>query len=218
MVTILLWSVVVTLDLTTFPQGLLSRPIVAASVAGVLLGEPMTGITVGMVLELYALDVMPVGASRYPDYGAASVAAVTAAAMPSSGIEPLTSAGLVGLPLAALGGMALHIHRRLNTGMVAAAADEVASGSSDAIVRLHWSGVGRDLLRGAVLGAVGLGAASAAAGIGSFSWPQDWIGAATLAGGMVAVLGGLMRGARTVHRGRLVLIGLLIGSVLMVAT
>ncbi len=208
------WSVVVTMDLATFPQGLLSRPIVAATVAGVLLGEPMAGITVGMVLELYALDVMPVGASRYPDYGAAAVAAVAAAALPSSGVDPIVAAGLVGLPLAALGGLTLHLHRRLNTAVVAAAADELAAGSSAAVSRLHWSGIGRDLVRGMVLGAIGLGAAAATAQVDASSLPQQWLGAATLAGGIVAVLSGLVRGARSPFRGGLVIVGLLIGVVI----
>lgn len=210
------WSVVVTLDLATFPQGLLSRPIVAATVAGALLGEPMTGITVGLMLELYALDVMPVGASRYPDYGAASVAAVAAAALPSSGIEPLVAAGLLGLPLAALGGVTLHLHRRLNTAVVAAAADELVSGNSAALVRLHWSGIGRDVVRGMLLGAVGLGAASAAARIDVSSWPQQWLGAAAISGGVVAVLSGLVRGARSPYRGGLVVVGLLVGVLIAV--
>lgn len=214
-VALLLWSVVVTLDLATFPQGLLSRPIVAASVAGLLLGDPATGITVGMVLELYALDVMPVGASRYPDYGAASVAATVAAGLPTSGLEALVSAGLVGLPMAALGGMTLHLHRRMNTRMVAAASSDLVAGSGDAIIRLHWSGVGRDIIRGLVLGALGLGLATRLAVIDWSLWPQEWLGAAALAGALVAALGGLVRGARTMHRRRLVAVGLLVGAVMV---
>jgi mannose/fructose/N-acetylgalactosamine-specific phosphotransferase system component IIC len=216
LVALLLWTVLVTVDLATFPQALLSRPIVAATVAGFLLGEPQVGITVGMVLELYALDVMPVGASRYPDYGAASVASVAAAAPTFSGVEPLVAAGLLGLPLAALGGMALHLHRRLNTAMVAAANAELAAGSSAVVVRLHWAGVGRDVIRGLVLGVIGLGLASLVARVDASTWPQQWLSAATLAGGVVGVLGGLVRTVRTPYRGGLLIAGLVIGIAIAV--
>jgi PTS system mannose-specific IIC component len=72
---LLLWGTVVAVDLVTVPQGLLSRPLVAATVAGAMAGDTLAGLMVGTVLELYALEVLPIGASRYPDYGPASVAA-----------------------------------------------------------------------------------------------------------------------------------------------
>ena len=40
-----------------------------------MLGDPGSGLTAGIILELFALEVLPVGAVRYPDYGPASVAA-----------------------------------------------------------------------------------------------------------------------------------------------
>ena len=43
-------------------------------------GDVEAGLRVGVLLELFALDVLPVGAVRYPDYGPATVAAVALAA------------------------------------------------------------------------------------------------------------------------------------------
>jgi hypothetical protein len=60
------------------PQAMLGRPLVAATVAGLLLGSVETGLLI-VLLECFALDVLPVGASRYPDYGPAAVIAVFAA-------------------------------------------------------------------------------------------------------------------------------------------
>ena len=73
---LLMWGTVVGLDLASVLQGLLNRPLVAGVVAGAILGDLEAGLRIGAVLELFALDVLPIGASRYPNYGAATVAAV----------------------------------------------------------------------------------------------------------------------------------------------
>ncbi|NOT09609.1 MAG: hypothetical protein HOP28_15565, partial [Gemmatimonadales bacterium] len=71
-----LWATIAGLDLASVLQGLFNRPLVAGAVAGIVLGDPGAGLRIGAALELFALDVLPIGASRYPDYGAATVAAV----------------------------------------------------------------------------------------------------------------------------------------------
>ena len=73
---LLLWGLLVGLDLTTAPQIGLSRPIVAGAVAGLLVGDVQSGVVLGAVLELFALDFLPVGASKYPDYGIGAIAGV----------------------------------------------------------------------------------------------------------------------------------------------
>ena len=66
---LVLWGTIVALDLVSVPQAMLSRPLVAGAVAGWLAGDVEAGLRVGVVLELFALDVLPIGAVRYPDYG-----------------------------------------------------------------------------------------------------------------------------------------------------
>src|SRR5438034_224756 len=61
------------LDVVTFPQAMISRPIVAATVAGAFIGNPLAGLTMGATLELLALGMLPFGASKYPEWGSASV-------------------------------------------------------------------------------------------------------------------------------------------------
>ena len=73
---LLAWGTVVAVDLVSVPQALLARPLVAATVAGAIVGDLNAGLAVGLLLELFALDVLPVGASRYPDYGPGTVGAV----------------------------------------------------------------------------------------------------------------------------------------------
>ena len=61
---LIVWGTVVALDLVSVPQALLSRPVVAGSVAGWIVGDPVAGLRVGVLLELFALDVLPIGAVR----------------------------------------------------------------------------------------------------------------------------------------------------------
>src|SRR5256886_10339265 len=76
---LLAWGTLVGLDLISVPQMMIARPIVAGPVAGAILGDVATGLALGVVFELFQYDVLPVGAARYPEYGPATVAAVSAA-------------------------------------------------------------------------------------------------------------------------------------------
>jgi len=67
---------VVALDTTSLGQLMLSRPFVAATLAGAIVGLPLEGALVGALLEALSLPILPVGAARYPDTGTAAVAAV----------------------------------------------------------------------------------------------------------------------------------------------
>lgn len=62
-------------DATSFPQVMISRPIVAGTLAGWALGDPAAGALLGALHELFNLAVLPVGAARYPEPGTATVAA-----------------------------------------------------------------------------------------------------------------------------------------------
>ena len=61
------------LDVVSFPQAMISRPLVAATLAGAIGGNAMAGLLVGAVLEFVALETLPFGASRYPEWGSAAV-------------------------------------------------------------------------------------------------------------------------------------------------
>ena len=61
------------LDVVSFPQMMISRPLVGATLAGAFVGDPATGLLVGATLELIALATLPFGASRYPEWGSAAV-------------------------------------------------------------------------------------------------------------------------------------------------
>ena len=206
---LLLWGTAAGVDLVSFPQGLLSRPLVAASVAGAILGDPLSGLRVGVILELFAMDVLPIGASRYPDYGPAAVAAAAFAAGGSGG-HLLGPAVLLGVLLAILGGRSVEGLRRLNGDLLRKAEPALAAGDRGAISRLFWMGMTADAARSLSLTAFGL------AVVVVLRWgieiPAD-LGDAL---GLVAIGGGLLGGMSGVLRrsggARLVGVGLLMGT------
>ena len=152
---LVLWGALVGLDLVSVPQAMFSRPLVAGTVAGWLVGDVEAGLRVGVLLELFALDVLPIGAVRYPDYGPATVAAAALAA----GAPWELGLGLsvtLGLLLAVLGGWTLQLVRRSNARAIQQHAAALAAGESRAIRRLQYGALLRDAARGAGLTVLGL--------------------------------------------------------------
>jgi len=157
-VALLVWGTLVGVDLVSLPQMMIARPLVAGTVAGAILGDIETGLKLGVVFELLQYDILPVGSVRYPEYGPATVAAVTTAHA-SSGVLGLGLGALVGLVTGLIGGIAIHLLRRVNSRVVHAAAATLESGDPRALVRLHVGALLRDGIRAALVTAVGLGLA-----------------------------------------------------------
>lgn len=156
---LLIWGTVVALDLVSGPQALLARPLVTGAVAGAIVGDVEIGLRVGVLFELFALDVLPIGAARYPDYGPATVATVAAAAGSPWELS-LGASATLGLLLAILGGWTLQVLRHANARAIQARTAELGAGDRGVVARLHWGALGRDALRGLGLTALGLLAAS----------------------------------------------------------
>jgi PTS system mannose-specific IIC component len=145
------------LDVVSFPQVMISRPIVAATLAGALAGDVGAGLLAGAVLELMAMETLPVGASRYPEWGSAAVVAGTLAAVraePRSGA--LVIAVFAGIATAWAGGWSMYGLRRLNGIWAERMQPAVAAGSWHAVVGLQLRGLTADLLRAALITLVAL--------------------------------------------------------------
>jgi mannose/fructose/N-acetylgalactosamine-specific phosphotransferase system component IIC len=105
------------LDGTSVGQFMLSRPLVAGTLLGWMLGEPALGVTVGAILELYLLVSFPTGGSRFPEGATATVVAVASAAGSTTpGALPLALA--VGLVWGQLGGVTITALRHANSRLV----------------------------------------------------------------------------------------------------
>jgi mannose/fructose/N-acetylgalactosamine-specific phosphotransferase system component IIC len=156
---LLAWGIVAGLDLVSVLQAMVARPLVSGTVAGAILGTPAAGVLVGMVLELYALEVIPVGGARYPDFGPAAVAGAAAAAQaPPGQIGPGIAIGLL---VAYLGDWSIVALRRWNTGRVRAAAAALDAGDLATISRIQLAGIAGDAVRAGALTLTGLGLALA---------------------------------------------------------
>jgi len=117
LIPITLWGAIVGLDTTALLQTMVSRPLIAALGIGLLTGRQEEALVIGIILELFALPILPVGATRYPDSG---VGAVVATASYSLGTIPgpdpgaLALAVVIGLIWEWISGRTVEVMRRVN--------------------------------------------------------------------------------------------------------
>lgn len=208
---LLAWGTLVAVDLVSWPQAMLSRPVVAGAVAGWITGDLEAGFRIGVLLELFALDVLPVGAARYPDYGPATVAAVLAASG-AAWPERTGLSVLLALFLAVLGGWSMQRLRMANASAMQARAAALAAGSPGALIALHWGGLARDVVRGLTLMVLGIAMALVVRALPPLSARWEAISAAVAVGGAImAVVGGAWRSAGRGRRLAWLAVGLACG-------
>jgi PTS system mannose-specific IIC component len=147
-----LLGAVLGLDVVSFPQAMTSRPLVAATLAGTLAGSAASGLLAGAALEFIALETLPFGASRYPEWGSASV--VGGALLASFAEAPggaLTAAVLAAIATAWVGGWTMIMLRRMNAGWARRRRGALEAGSRRTVIGLQLFGLTTDLIRGGAL-------------------------------------------------------------------
>ncbi len=136
-------------------QSMVSRPIVAGPLAGLVVGDPIAGMWAGALLEVVSLKQLPIGANRHWDTGPAAVTATVAAVT----ISPAGVALLVGVGLGALVGIAgswsIHGMRRVNAGVVASRVGEPLAPLD--LARRHFGAMALDFARAVALTLAGVG-------------------------------------------------------------
>jgi PTS system mannose-specific IIC component len=143
------------LDVVSFPQAMISRPLVAATLAGALIGQAAGGLLLGAALELIALETLPFGASRYPEWGSASVVGgAIFASHPSHPAGAMTLATLAALATTWVGGWTMVKLRELNAVWAGQRRDALEAGARGSVVSLQLQGMTADFLRGATLTAL----------------------------------------------------------------
>jgi len=139
-------AVICGLDRTAALQLMLSRPIVAGPLAGLVLGEPLIGLQVGMLVELLWLGRLPVGASIPPDDTQIAIGAtflsVAFAAPDFSTPVTIVFCLLVTMPLAKSGQFFDRMARRANNHLVKRVEQNVLTGDLSLIAKLHLTGIG----------------------------------------------------------------------------
>jgi len=141
-------AVVTGLDRTACLQGMLCRPLVAAPLAGWLLGVPLGGLEIGTLLELLWLSRLPVGAAIPHDDTqvavGATVLAVTAGPLVGGGLQGLPLVLLcllLALPLGKLGQYFDRYARQRNQRLIGRAEAALATGDLGAVERSHLAGL-----------------------------------------------------------------------------
>ncbi len=145
------------LDVVSFPQAMISRPIVAATIGGAFVGNGTAGILIGAVLELIALDTLPFGASRYPEWGSAGVVGgALFAAEAGKSFGALPASVLAALLTASVSGWSMVVHREAIASRLGRYRDRLEEGSRTALLSLHLWSMTMDLIRGTIVTFVAL--------------------------------------------------------------
>ena len=160
------------MDAVSWPQVMISRPLVSATIGGWLLGNPLAGMLVGIILEIYALRHPPFGAAQYPDTGPAGLVAGAAyAASGGQAAGALLAAVVIGWGLGWVGTVTIYVRRRLNERIMSPAADLAAD--PRLLEERHRIAIWLDALRGGVLVAAFLVPAVLAVALAAGTGPSD---------------------------------------------
>lgn len=120
----------------------LSRPLLAGTAAGIIVGDVGLGMAIGATLELIALGVYTYGGATIPDYQTGAIIGTALAATGTGGIEAQTAIGLaVGLPAALLLASLDPVGRFLPTFLIHRADAYAMEGNAKGLAWMHWLGL-----------------------------------------------------------------------------
>ncbi len=139
-------SIVTGLDRVAFLQLMISRPLVAGPLTGWVLGAPLTGLEVGMLLELLWLGRLPVGAAIPPDDTQVAVGATVLAAsighiVGLEGMPLVILSVLIAIPLGKFGQVFDKLARHVNDRLAVTACNALMSGHTAKMERCHLLGL-----------------------------------------------------------------------------
>ncbi|MBC7186305.1 MAG: PTS sugar transporter subunit IIC [Calditrichaeota bacterium] len=150
---------VVASDTTAAFQVLISHPLVACTLAGLVLHDLQLGLTVGILLELPWLAEVPVGGVRINEGNVGALVSASVAIWLSRAInrpEVLLCAAIAwGVVVAFVGGSVVTGCRRANVALLHRADAAAARGDAAGVAACHVAAVVLSFVAGAVLTAVG---------------------------------------------------------------
>jgi mannose/fructose/N-acetylgalactosamine-specific phosphotransferase system component IIC len=168
-----------------------SRPLMAGTLAGLLIGHPVLGMAIGATLELASLGVYQYGGATIPDYQTGAIVGTALAAGAGGQLSAQVAIGIgIGLPAAVLLSALDPIGRLLPAFMIHRADRYAAEGNGRGLALMHWTG----FIPWALTRAVPTFLASLAASTGlvqrlANGIPPGFIAGMTLAGTMLPAVG-----------------------------
>ena len=170
---------------------LLSRPLLAGTLAGLIVGDVTLGMAIGATLELIALGVYTYGGATIPDYQTGAIIGTALAAAGTGSIPTETAIGIaVGLPAALLLASLDPIGRFLPTFLIHGADRYAMEGNSRGLARMHWLGLVPWILPRAIptfLAALALNSGSVTSLQNSI--PKGLVAGLTFTGGLLPAVG-----------------------------
>lgn len=174
---IALAGAIVYLDTTAVAQFMISQPLIACPIWGLITGRPEIGLFFGVVFELIWLGSLPVGAAKIPEgnVGALVATALAVRVPPTSNGNPawisLTIAALLGILVARFGTEVTPLVRRVLVRYSGHVVNAAKAGRRGRFSMLFLGAIGIHLLAGFLLTAVafGVGKAIMALYLGKFS-------------------------------------------------
>lgn len=165
---------------------MISRPIAAGTIMGLVLGDLPTGLYVGASLEFVYLGAISVGAAIPPD--AAAATSIATALCIVSGLDKDVAVSL-GIPVASLAQMLQMFIWTINTSLMHAADKSAAVGDIDGACKWHYVGMLFFFLQGFIPAflAIAFGAPYVSQLVEVMpAWILSWL---TLAGSMLPAVG-----------------------------
>ncbi|MCK4916192.1 MAG: PTS sugar transporter subunit IIC [Candidatus Eisenbacteria sp.] len=164
---------VLSVDATAALQVMLSQPLVAGCIAGVVVGDPVLGLVVGSTLQLVWIGVLPVGAAPFPDGAVAGAVGVgVGAILVGSGVSEGLAVGagvIAGLTAGALGQGVTSLVRRLNVRYSAIAESRAQQGDARGVKIAVALGLTTRFVTASLLAAAALTASLLLKSLGSFT-------------------------------------------------
>lgn len=175
------------LDVVSFPQAMISRPLVAATLAGGLVGDAMSGMLIGATLELIALETLPFGAAKYPEWGsAATVGGALFASHPMHPAGAMTMAVIASIATGWIGAWTMYQLRKLNASQANKHSHGLEAGARGTIIGLQLTGLTLDLFRGVLLTGIAYTAFRPLMAITVAVWDMDGMTSRSLVVGVAA--------------------------------
>ena len=134
------------LDRVALIQIMISRPLVAGTLTGWVLGNPLIGMEVGMLLELLWLGRLPVGAAIPPDDTQVAVGATVMALsmghfLALNGMPLVILSVLIAIPLGKFGQVFDRLARHVNDRLAVSGESALMTGNIKGLERNHLFGL-----------------------------------------------------------------------------
>lgn len=135
-----LWAILCTYDMLGPSLVFAYRPLIAGTVAGLIVGDVNLGMAIGATLELAALGVYTYGGSTIPDYQTGAIVGTALAVHVNGGFTHQLTIGLgLGIPAALLLTALDPIGRFLPTFWIHRADMAAVEGRTRELTMLHWT-------------------------------------------------------------------------------